>query len=74
MLENEKSNQRMKQTDVRYYFMKDLYQSNNINYKYCLMNEILSDILTNPLCAVKIKTSRKLTGLGLSILNIFNVI
>jgi hypothetical protein len=63
MLENEKSSQRTKHIDTKYHFVKDMYKQQQIDIKYCPTENMMADVLTKPLGAVKIAKFARDIGL-----------
>ena len=53
MLQNEKPRHRTKRMPRKFYFVRDVYKSKELDIKYCPSKRIIADLLTNPLEAVK---------------------
>ena len=63
LLKNERSTQRTKHIDVKYNFVRDLYNSKELDVMYCPSQFMIADLLTKPLEAVKIRQLSKDIGL-----------
>ena len=55
LLQNPKSSSRTKHIDVKYNFVRDLYQSKDIDLHYCASEHMIADLLTKPLESVKMR-------------------
>ena len=63
MLNSEKVCNRTKQIDTRYHFAMLLQEKGQISFKYCPTEEMIVDILTKPLEAVKLRKLTNMIGL-----------
>lgn len=59
----EKQNRRSKHIDTKYHFTRELYNSGKISLKYCATDNMLADIMTKPLGAVKVRKFSEMLGL-----------
>jgi len=55
--------QRSKHIDIRYHFVRDAIQFNEVNVKYCPTEEMLADILTKPATHVVLQKYKDVLGL-----------
>ena len=55
LLQNPKSSLRTKHIDIKYHFVRDLYQSKDSDLRYCPSEHMIADLLTKPLESVKIR-------------------
>lgn len=60
---NEKTNARIKHTDVRHHYIHDLIEQNAIVFTYCETNNMIADALTKPLTRNRIIELRSAIGL-----------
>ncbi|XP_075162979.1 uncharacterized protein LOC142235602 [Haematobia irritans] len=63
LLDAEKINPRTKHIDVKYYFVRELKQTKEIQFEYCPTDEMLVDMLTKPLQRVKLNKFKTMIGL-----------
>lgn len=63
MIKNEKLSNRTKHIDTKIYFVKDHIKSNHIQCIYCPTEDMLADMLTKPLTAIKITKFREQSGI-----------
>ena len=55
LLRDQRSMSRTKHIDIKYNFVRDLYQSKDIDIQYCPSEHMIADLLTKPLEYVKIR-------------------
>jgi hypothetical protein len=63
LVENEKFSNRSKHIDIKYHFVRDLYQEGVVSLKYCSTESNTADILTKPLSAARINKLREQANL-----------
>lgn len=61
---NKKISNRTKHVDTKYHYVKDLKEKSILDYKYCPTDQMLADMLTKPLGAVKLREMVKSCGLS----------
>ena len=54
---------RTKHIDIKYHFIRELFQEKNIDIKYCSSEIMVADLLTKPIEAVKIRKFVEAIGL-----------
>lgn len=64
LVQNPELHQRSKHIDVRYHFVRDLYEKGVINIKYVRSEDQCADILTKPLAKPKFESMRDSLGLA----------
>lgn len=60
---NPRDHSRMKHIDIKFHFVRELINNNEINVLYCSTNDMLADIMTKPLPAEKFIKLRTLIGM-----------
>lgn len=64
LIQNDKyGSTRSKHIDIKYHFVKDLFQRNFFKYLYCPTETMLADLLTKPLPSSRLTKLRTLVGL-----------
>lgn len=66
LVKNGESKNKTKYVDVKYHFVTDLIKKNIVEIQYCPTEDMVADMITKPLGAVKLRTHREgcnLTGL-----------
>jgi hypothetical protein len=48
-MENNRHHERTKHIDIKYHYVRDVYEQQIIDFQHCLTNEMTADILTKPL-------------------------
>jgi hypothetical protein len=64
LIEEEKLSKRSKHIDTKAYFVKDYIDKKIVHCEYCPTEKMLTDLLTKPLPASKLRTLRNLCGIG----------
>ena len=64
LVESEKYKSRTKRIDTKYHFMKDLKTKNITDVNYSQTEEMIGDIMTNPIPKVKFEYCRNLMYLS----------
>ena len=54
---------RVKHFNIKYYFIREQVNNNNIKLKYCQMSEMIVDILTKGLGRIKLEKLREMAGI-----------
>jgi len=62
-LQNEKSSHRTKHIATKYHFVRDLCKVKELEVKYCPSENMIADLLTKPLEAVKTRKFAQEFGL-----------
>ena len=63
LAKNKVTNSRSKHIDIRYHFIREKVEKNEILVKFCPTNDMVADMLTKPLSAPKIKYFIKILDL-----------
>jgi len=63
LLESKMFNQRSKHIETKYHFVCDLKNEGKINVEYCPTENMIADMLTKPLCKIKLNKFREDIGL-----------
>ena len=66
LIQDERSCQRTKHIDTKYHFARELYKAKDIDIQYCPTAEMVADMLTKPVEAVKLKHLCSAIGLTIS--------
>lgn len=62
MLENEKFSNRTKHIDTRFHYARDIKMKQEVSFVYCCTEDMVADLLTKPLGAVRLEKLRTMSG------------
>lgn len=63
MLDSEKFSNRTKHIDTRFHFARDMKTKREVDFVYCCSEDMVADLLTKPLGAVRLGKLRTMSGI-----------